>query len=543
MPRRANTRPDTAPHVIPAEAGISVGKHAPSPHGHILSLLRHPGPVPGSTVRLGNDDEVEQRIGRRTSHVSRSLASQQSVIARGTVGPGTSPGRRLSDRLALILAFLTLLLTTPAPAADTLPRAIRANDVAAVQAALDRHEDPNQRLAFGATPLGWAVDTQNPDLVAALLVGGARPGVADIDGITPLALACELGNPAIVTKLLDAHADVRAARPDGTTALMVCARFGPADAVARMLAAGAAADHPDSRGQTPLMWAAAAGRVEAIALLLKAGADPNRVTKAGFTPLFFAIKSGAAPAVATLLAAGARSDYRGPENTGAAQLALYQHAYAAAALIVERGADLAERDRTGQQLLHAAAEGGDTALVALLLAKGADPNALTGPSRIHWVTEANFGMPPPPVPPTPPLLLAAAAGHTGVMKLLLAAGADPRFVTEDGTNIVLAAARGGSAAALEAALAIAPDANVANARGLTALHLLVGGGVTPELGAMLRLLAAHGARPDIKSKRGATAAAMAADGLTEVKTIFEQVFPAGAPLKLTEAGTAIARPH
>ncbi len=38
------------------------------------------------------------------------------------------------------------------------------------------------------------------------------------------------------------------------------------------------------------------------------------------------------------------------------------------------------------------------------------------------------------------------------------------------------------------------------ADGVTPLHLLVAGGVQPELGAMLRVLAAHGARDDIKTR-------------------------------------------
>ena len=123
-----------------------------------------------------------------------------------------------------------------------------------------------------------------------------------------------------------------------------------------------------------------------MAMLIKVGADVNRVSKGGFTPLFFAIKSGALPATEMLLAAGARSDWRGPENTSAAQLAVYQNNLAAAAAFVARGAVVSERDRTGRQLLHAAAAAGDVGLVRLLLAKGADPNGLTGPSRITWVT-------------------------------------------------------------------------------------------------------------------------------------------------------------
>jgi len=438
--------------------------------------------------------------------------------------------------LMAVLAGCGMAQARPAADDDRLVQAIVANDVVGVQAALADRGDPNQSLAFGATPLSWAVNVQNPAIVAALLAGGASANSADQDGVTPLALACELGEPAIVTQLLDARADVRATRADGTTPLAICARYGPAAAVARMLAMGAAPDRIDSRGQTPLMWAAAAGRTETIALLLKAGANPNRVSKGGFTPLFFAIKSGVAPATQALLAAGADSRYRGPENTSAAQLALYQKNYAAAALLVPHGVDVVERDRTGEQLLHGAAAGDDVDLIRLLLAKGADPNGLTGPSRITWVTEANFGRPPPPVPPTPPLLIAAANGRKDAMALLLSAGADPRFVAADGSNVVLAAARGGSAATLDYALSLAPAVDVAGADCMTALHLLVAGGVQPELEAMLHILAARGARTDIPNKYGATASQMADGGLTQVKEIFRTVFPDKASVKM--AGTA-----
>lgn len=449
----------------------------------------------------------------------------------------------MPDRARSVLALLALLAGCGMAQArvaqndDGLARAIVANDLTAVQGALAERADPNQRLAFGATPLSWAVNVQNPAIVAALLAGGATVNSADQDGVTPLALACELGEPAIVAQLLDARADVRGVRADGTTPLATCARYGPADAVARMLAMGASPDSIDSRGQTPLMWAAAAGRTEAIALLLKAGANPNRVSKGGFTPLFFAIKSGVVAATQALLAAGADSHYRGPENSSAVQLALYQKNYGAAALLVPHGVDVAERDRTGEQLLHGAAAGGDTELIRLLLAKGADPNGLTGPSRITWVTEANFGVPPPPVPPTPPLLIAASNGHKDAMALLLAAGADPRFVAADGTNVVLAAARGGSAATLDYALSLAPAVNVAGgAYGMTPLHWLIAGGVQPQLEAMLHILAAHGARTDIPNKFGATAAQMADSGLTEVKQIFRAVFPDTSSVRM--AGTA-----
>ncbi|MFC0204073.1 ankyrin repeat domain-containing protein [Novosphingobium soli] len=440
-------------------------------------------------------------------------------------------GRR---RLGSLLAALPLLAAVAPACARTgdLAQAIAASDVAQARAALAAGSDPNEPLAYAESPLAHAVETQEPEMVALLLAHGAKPNSVDAQGLTPLALACERGGAAIVDQLVDARADVRKTGPDGVTPLAVCARYAPTGSVARLLAKGARADAVDARGQTPLMWAACAGNAEAVSLLLRAAARPNRVTRAGFTPLFFAIASGSAETVRVLLDAGADAAHRGPENTSAAQLAMYQKNWRAAQMLVERGGvDLIQRDRNGEQLLHAAAAGGDEPLVALLLAKGADPNGLTGPSRIAWVTEANFGMPPPPVPPTPPLLVAARQGQVAVMKRLVAGGANPAFVAENGVNVVLAAAAGQSAAALEAALALAPDANVADAKGTTPLHLVVGGGMHPQLPQMLRILAAHGARPNLANARGTTPAQLAEGGLATVKAAYDQVFgQKGAPV-------------
>jgi len=431
-------------------------------------------------------------------------------------GPGASPGRRALTALACLIA-------TPAQA-DTLADALATADPITVEGALKAGADANAPLLYGESPLAHAIETQDPALVAALLKHGAKPNVIDAEGLTPLSLACERGSTAIVVQLLDARADVRKPGPDGVTPLAVCARYSGAETVTQMLAKGAKADSLDARGQTPLMWAASAGNLGAIAALLKAGAKVNRATGEGFTPLFFAITSGLGEATRALLDAGADTTHRGPENTSALQLALYQKNWRAAEMLAPRDFDLAERDRNGEQPLHVAAKGGDTALIDLLLAKGADVNGLTGPSRITWVTEANFGMPPAPVPPTPPLLLAAQAGQIDAMKRLIAGGANRAFVAENGVNVALAAASGHSAAALEEALALAPNANVTDAKGTTPLHLVIGGGMHDQLGAMLKVLAAHGAKPTLANARGTTPAQMAEGGLATVKAVYDQVF-------------------
>ena len=434
-------------------------------------------------------------------------------------------------RAALLLAL------TPLPAlahsADDVARAIAADDPDALAAALAHGASANAVLEYGETPLARAVETQDPALVAALLKAGAKTDRPDALGVTPLLLACERGNGAIVAALVAAGAPVDQSNADAITPLAMCARFADVEAVRALLARGAAVESADLRGQTPLMWAASAGRLDAVSALLAAGAQVNRATPNGFTPLFFALTSGNANVASALIAAGADVKHRGPENTSALQLALYQKNWTAAEELVRLGGgDVGELDREGRRPLHVAAAAGQGSLVAALLERGAEVDALSGPSTITWVSEANFGLPPPPVQPTTALMAAAKGGQADVMWQLVRAGADEHFVDGAGVNLVLAAAQGRNATALGLAIELAGDANAADRNRNTALHMLASGPYFPELPAMLRVLLSHGARADLPNVKGKTALQVLEGGLATVQAAFHDVYPDKPPASL-----------
>lgn len=431
----------------------------------------------------------------------------------------------------LLLAFVPL--PGLAHGVDDVARAIAEDDPAALAAALAHGASANAAFEYGETPLARAVETQDPALVDVLLKARAQTDRADTLGVTPLLLACERGNSAIVAALVAAGAPVDQSNADAVTPLAMCARFSDADALRALMARGAAVESVDVRGQTPLMWAASAGRLDAVSTLLAAGAQVNRATPNGFTPLFFALASGKAEVASALIAAGADVRHRGPENTSALQMALYQKNWAAAEELVRLGGgDVAELDREGRRPLHVAAAAGQGALVAALLERGAEVDALSGPSKITWVTEANFGLPPPPVQPTTALMAAAKAGQADVMWQLVRAGANEHFVDGVGVNLVLAAAQGRNAAALGLAIELAGDANVADKDKTTALHMLAGGPYFPELPAMLRVLASHGAKADLPNAKGKTALQVLSDGLATVQAAFHEVYPDKTPANL-----------
>jgi ankyrin repeat protein len=83
----------------------------------------------------------------------------------------------------------------------SLFEAVRAGDLARVQALLDAGEDPNPFDDEGRTPLMLAAENGREDLVLALLDGGTDPILVDRVGETALAKAAAHGHARIAALL------------------------------------------------------------------------------------------------------------------------------------------------------------------------------------------------------------------------------------------------------------------------------------------------------------------------------------------------------
>jgi len=92
--------------------------------------------------------------------------------------------------LALVACGAGVKMYTNAENLTTLHFAARHNVLALVERLIDEKADTNALDSRGWTPLHEAVMAGYlPDIVAALIVGGADPGIASRSGITPLGLA------------------------------------------------------------------------------------------------------------------------------------------------------------------------------------------------------------------------------------------------------------------------------------------------------------------------------------------------------------------
>ena len=482
------------------------------------------------------------------------------------------------------LVPLILAMVAPAAGQNQrLVAAAAAQDVVAVRALLEAGADADTSRADGATALLWAAHWDDLRMVDLLLQAGADVNAADDHGVTPLQRAAENASPVMVDRLLTAGAKVNTVQTSGLTALMIAARTGDVRVVNRLLAHGADVDAATAETRsTALMWAVAESHPASVRALLDAGADPQASTVAGFTPLLFATRNGDIGMARLLLAAGVDVNHTGVDGTHALPYAIIRGRDRFARFLLEAGAD-PNGSMGGVPALHAAVGRVDTwlspwnrrhgggarystrgssafdpvralPLVEALLARGADPNAriVTSAMFMSYIGYPKKGAFEPFAVGTgdllgaTPLWVAAysanarvkdiragrpegtgaveeAASRAGakIMRMLLAAGADPHLTTDDGTTPLMVAAglgrstytprepRGvrspGAERAVGLLLSAGADIGAVNEAGFTALH----GAAFRGLNEVIEHLVAHGADIDARDFRGRTAYRMA----------------------------------
>jgi ankyrin repeat protein len=265
-------------------------------------------------------------------------------------------------------------------------RPIRRNGLGFARPAADGK--PTGDPMGGLTPLLFAVRQGSLDAVQVLLGAGADVSKTAVDGSTPLLVAVQNGHYEIARFLMDRGANPNQTNVKGwtplylavanrnalTTAVPAPSTDGVLDFIKLLLDRGANPNHKikvrtevhqantslwlKEDGATPLLRAALCGDLTVVRLLLAHGADPLIGASDNTTPLMAASGVGWAEGftferspdetlelVKLLLDSGAKVNEANEDGITALHGAAYKGANKVVQLLVDRGADLAAKDK------------------------------------------------------------------------------------------------------------------------------------------------------------------------------------------------------
>jgi ankyrin repeat protein len=307
-------------------------------------------------------------------------------------------------------------------------------------------------LYAGRSTLMIAAERGDMKSIEERLAAGEDVNAIDLQGMSPLAMAAAAGRAEAVDRLISAGAAIDARDLAGWTALGHALHAGHMAAALPLIHGGADVRSPQGPGKkTPLMLACETRQAALVAPLIHAGADMNAADASGTTPLIAAAAAGDDDIVKPLLELGARTDLTDKQGRTALWLAANRGALAAVRRLTPKS-PLDATDAEGATALSAAAAGGFDAVLAALLAAGADARvaSLAGNTSLH---------------------VAAAAGQAGAVALLAGKVGDVNAVNRHQDTPLILAVKARCADCARILLAAGASARVRNADALTAAEI------------------------------------------------------------------------
>jgi len=314
------------------------------------------------------------------------------------------------------------------------------------------------------TPLYYAVDSNNMDLVRLLVEAGAD---VNAGSWPPLFGAVDKNNTAIAEYLIDHGANINlyplGGSLEGWGPLQETAVISNSIEMAKLLIAKGG--DINSEIYPALNSAIYEKRKDLAELLIQRGADVNTIDKWGHTPLYFAlVRYDDLDIMNILIANGAEVDIKHPGGETVLMSAAKAGRTEAVKLLLEAGANVNAKNDRGQTALHRMLDTRNSDYnnslqlkdtVELLLAKGADVNLKDKDGRTPWH-------------------LAAESADGDIVKLLLDKGARvSEKDDESGFTALHHAARFGNKNTTELLIARGADINAKDKQGHTPLYVAV----------------------------------------------------------------------
>jgi ankyrin repeat protein/beta-lactamase regulating signal transducer with metallopeptidase domain len=437
----------------PVLAASAVAPVLPAPQQVLQPPVSTPTSVPAASLNAIIAIATGQNVRPSTAQVTQ---------------PPIAPSREAArDRLGMLRVEYS---------ADSFVKQAGEGDTIAIKTFLAAGMNINARNEEGSTGLMQAATNGQTETVQSLLAAGANPNLTNKNKSSALMLAAYKGDVPTMKVLIAGGADVNLVGSNGETALIWAAAYGQRDAAVLLLDNKASIEAKGTgTARTALIAAACGGHFDAARTLVDRGADAN--ASSSQTALGCAAQRGNAEAIQFLLDKGADINATSSAMPGQSSSPLHlvletnvgapgnlDKTAASALLLISRGANVnATYSEYGTTPLDLAAEKGLVEVVRALLDKGANPNkgsartpspllvALSGNSpkvdiamllidrgadvnAMGFVGGSNMT----------PLILAVRSNQVGVVRALLAKGADPNLSNKNsiGPPTPLSAASG-----------------------------------------------------------------------------------------------------
>lgn len=141
----------------------------------------------------------------------------------------------------------------------------------------------------GATPLLYAIQNNNLQMVELLLSKDADVHMQSVTGAVPILFAAQKGRTAIVKALLDNGANVNEVHAENaSTPLIIAAQNGHLDIVRLLVDRGAMVNKANKFGVTPMHVAVKNEYNEIVIYLIEHGARRSKISENGHSPVSIA---------------------------------------------------------------------------------------------------------------------------------------------------------------------------------------------------------------------------------------------------------------
>ncbi len=332
------------------------------------------------------------------------------------------------------------------PRCTPLWYAVESNQPDVVDLLLAAHADPNARgplPPFYASPLELALQNGNIRIASRLIQAGAQVNAKGADGRTVLYYAVRERQLDAIHFLIESGAAVNVRDKDGTSPLDDAVRRGTLDTIALLLAHGAHLNEPETQaGMTPINEAACRGNVEIVKFLLQFHPDLGIPDKRGYGPLENALRFGRRDVALLLLDAQGQEPQSSQFSVKWMDLAIAKNEPRVVEALLRHGVAVNGTLPSGGSPLDTAAFAGFTNVVGVLLDHGADPNLASKTGAT-------------------PLEDAALKGFDGIVSLLLDHGALVNNINQDsGATALYAAASFGKAGVVKLLLSRGANPNL-----------------------------------------------------------------------------------